>query len=355
MNPAPTQVDVLVYGAGAIGQYLGARLAASGVSVHFVARSGVVTALRSHGLTVSEFDGREESIAASHIGASEDLASAPTPRLVLLTVKSGATRDAAVALAAALPAGTPVISFQNGVENAEVLARAAPQLDAIAGMVPYNVVQSAPGHVQRTTTGRLAAQRRPATEAWADAFARAGLALDLSDDFRAVQWGKLLLNLNNPINAIAGVPLRAQLLDRDYRFVLAALQDETLDLLQIARIAPARVTPVPSTWIPRLLRLPTPLFRLAAKRMLSIHPAARSSMYDDRVAGRVTEIDALCGAVLRLAQGLGRDAPLNHRLAEFITTLAPGEFWSGAMLRQRMRLSAPYLAINNNTDRPCNP
>lgn len=338
MNATPANVDVLVYGAGAIGQYLGGRLAAAGVSVHFVARAGVVAALRDHGLTVSEFDGRKESIPARQISASADLTGAPTPRLVLLTVKSGATRDAGTALAAALPAGTPVISFQNGVENAEVLAQVAPQLVAIPGMVPWNVVQSAPGHVQRTTTGRLAAQRTNQTQDWADAFARAGLALDLSDDFRTVQWGKLLLNLNNPINAIGGVPLREQLLDRDYRFVLAGLQDEALSLLHAAGIAPARVTPVPSTWIPRLLRLPTPLFRLAAKRMLAIHPAARSSMYDDRVAGRVTEIDALCGAVLRLAQGLGRDAPLNRRLVEIITTLAHGEFWSGATLRARMQL-----------------
>lgn len=332
------ECDVLVYGAGAIGQYLGGRLAAGGLAVHFVARPRIVDALVRDGLRVTEIDGAVDVLPPARLTASTDLAGAPRPKLVLLTVKSAATVDAGAALAQALPRGTPVISFQNGVDNLARLRAAAPELAAIAGMVPYNVVQPEPGHVQRTTTGALGAQRTADTLAWRERFHRAGLPLELHDDIVAVQWGKLLLNLNNPINAIAGIPLREQLLARDYRVVLAALQEEALAALAAARIAPARVTPVPSAWIPKLLRLPTPLFRVAAKRMLSIHPAARSSMYDDRVAGRPTEIDALCGAVERLAAGNGVAAPLNRKLRELIGSIAPGEFWTGRELREKLGL-----------------
>jgi 2-dehydropantoate 2-reductase len=134
----------------------------------------------------------------------------------------------------------------------------------------------------------------------------------------AVLWGKLLLNLNNPVNALSGLPLRAQLLDRDYRLVTAALQAEALAALGRAGIRPARLTPVPPSRLPAVLRLPTWLFRLVAARSLRIDAKARSSMADDLALGRRTEVDALCGEVARLAQaGAGR-APLNERIAALI-------------------------------------
>jgi len=134
-----------------------------------------------------------------------------------------------------------------------------------------------------------------------------------------VQWGKLLLNLNNPVNALSGLPLRTQLMDRGYRRCLAALQTEALDLLKQAGIAPAQVGALPAHRIPRLLRLPTPLFKLIAARMLRIDPKARSSMADDLAANRTTEIDALCGEVVRLADSLGRTAPRNARMVAAVT------------------------------------
>jgi 2-dehydropantoate 2-reductase len=67
-----------------------------------------------------------------------------------------------------------------------------------------------------------------------------------------------------------------------------------------------------------VLRLPTPLFRVLAARMLSIDAKARSSMADDLAHGRPTEVDALCGEVVRMARGLGMDAPINARIAKLV-------------------------------------
>ena len=168
------------------------------------------------------------------------------------------------------------------------------------------------------TSGALAAQDDAALRALAPAFERAGLGLQLHADLRAVQWGKLLLNLNNPVNALSGQPLRAQLMQRGYRQCLAALQSEALQLLRSAGIAPARVAALPPHRVPMLLRLPTPLFRLIAARMLRIDAKARSSMAEDLALGRPTEIDALCGEVVRLAERQGLRAPLNARMVELV-------------------------------------
>jgi 2-dehydropantoate 2-reductase len=222
-----------------------------------------------------------------------------------------------------LSAGTPVLSLQNGVANAEVGALAAPALKWLAGMVPFNVAEQQPGHFHRGTDGVLAAQNHPALQAWLPRFAQAGLPLQLHDDLRPVQWAKLLLNLNNPVNALSGLPLRAQLLNRDYRIVLAALQTEALDALQAAGITPARLSALPPHRLPMVLRWPTWLFKRVAAKLLRIDDKARSSMADDLRLGRPTEIDAICGEVVRLARGKGGIAPCNARMVNLLSVPKP--------------------------------
>jgi 2-dehydropantoate 2-reductase len=313
---------VLVVGAGSIGCYVGGCLQAAGVPVHLVGRPRVLEQLRHHGLTLTELGGMRRHLPAAELHLHETPPTEPKPALVLLCVKSGATAASAAQLAPLLATGTPVLSLQNGIGNAEVARAQAPGLRVLAGMVPFNVAEIGEGRFHRGTSGDMAVQDDPASRRWLPHFAAAGLPLHLHADLRAVQWGKLLLNLNNPVNALSGLPLRAQLLDRDHRRCTAALIGETLAVLDIAGIRPARITPAPPRLLPALLRLPTPLFRVLAARMLRIDAQARSSMADDLRLGRPTEIDALCGEVLRLAGRCGRTAPLNARMVELIECAA---------------------------------
>lgn len=331
MNSAPGPVTVM--GAGSVGCYLGARLQAAGADVHFVGRPRVLAALRGQGLLATDLEGGRVELKPAEL----QLHAAPPAQaaLVLLCVKSGATAEAAAQLAAVLPAGTPVLSMQNGVANAEVGAAAAPALTWLPGMVPYNIAELGPGHFHRGSAGRLAAQDHPALRAWLPFFHAAGLPLKLHADLRPVQWGKLLLNLNNPVNALSGLPLRAQLLDSDCRRVFAALQTETLAVLKAAGITPAQLTPLPPHRLPTVLRLPTWLFSRVAARMLRIDDKARSSMADDLALGRPTEVDAICGAVVRLARAQGLQAPRNAAMVELLSAAQPAVI-GGRALRQRL-------------------
>lgn len=334
---------VLVMGAGSIGCWLGGRLAAAGVPVHFVGRPRMLAALRQHGLTLTDQDGGQLLLPAGSLALHETVPAAAgtsaAPALVLLCVKSGATEAAARALAAALPAGTPVVSMQNGLSNVPLARQAAPGLCWLRGMVPYNVAELGPGRLHRGTAGVLAAEDHPALRAWQPVFQAAGLPIALHADLQPVQWGKLLLNLNNAVNALSGLPLRAQLLDRDLRRCTAALIEETVALLAGAGIRPARLSPLPPGWLPAVLRLPTPLFRRVAARMLRIDDKARSSMADDLAQGRPTEVDALQGEVLRLAQSLGRRAPVNERIAALVQAWPQRpQPYSGPALRQALGL-----------------
>jgi len=326
----------VVVGAGAIGCYIGGALAAAGSRVSFIGRPRVVAGLRSNGLKVSDLEGRGTHLEPSRFAALERLAElAPAPGeaiIVLLCVKGGATAAAAREIAAALPAGTPVVSLQNGVENVARLKAAAPGLMAIAGMVPFNVVMPAPHHAHRATSGVPWLEQCPLTESLRADFAAAHLAPRLAADMRAVQWGKLLLNLNNPVNALSDLPLREELQDRDYRRVLAALISEALAALRAAGIKPAKVAASPPALLPAILRLPDWAFRLVAARMLKIDPQARSSMWDDILAGRVTEIDDLCGAVQRLAAAHALAAPVNAKMHSLIDIHLRGRRYTGPQL-----------------------
>jgi 2-dehydropantoate 2-reductase len=314
---------LLIMGAGSVGGYVGGCLQAAGVQVHLVGRPRMLQAWQAHGLTLTDRDGRRQHLPASELQLHERVPSALQPSLVLLAVKSGATADAAAELATALPPGTPVLSLQNGVRNAAVAAQAAPGLTWLAGMVPYNIADLGAGRLHRGTAGQLAAQDHPVLQAWQPVFEAADLPLQRHADLTPVLWGKLLLNLNNPVNALSGLPLRAQLMDRGYRRVLAALQDEALGVLTAAGIAPAQVAALPAARMPSLLRLPNALFRLLAARMLRIDAQARSSMADDLALGRTTEVDALCGAVVQLAREHGMQAPFNQRICELMLQQHP--------------------------------
>ncbi len=330
----------IVLGAGAIGCYVGGRLAAAGQRVTLVGRPRVLEPLAQGGLQVTDLDGYSATLRPGQLHLAHDLAGADlqAPAVVLLCVKGGATEAAARELAAACPAGMPVVSLQNGVDNVARIQAAAPQLTALAGMVPYNVVMPTPNRVHRATTGNLRVQRHAVSEQLVPLLQAAGLAIELSDDMRAVQWGKLLLNLNNPVNALSDLPLRDELMDRGYRRVLAALQGEALQALDAAGITPAKVASAPPRLLPRTLQLPDWLFKRVAARMLRIDPSARSSMWDDLQRGRMTEIDDLCGAVVRLAAQQGLPAPRNDTMRALVQQHQKGQRMTGEQMARALGL-----------------
>ncbi len=175
--------------------------------------------------------GYRATLEPAQVAFSTDPAAAAAARLVLVTVKSVATHDAVAQLAGVLRPGTVVVSFQNGLSNADVLRDTLPQAVVLAGMVPFNVIERGPGAFHQGSTGALAADASPALRPFTGAFARAGLPLALHRDMRAVQWAKLLLNLNNAVNALANLPLRDELSQRAYRRCVALAQREALHVL----------------------------------------------------------------------------------------------------------------------------
>jgi 2-dehydropantoate 2-reductase len=151
----------------------------------------------------------------------------------------------------------------------------------------------------------------------------------------AIAWGKLLINLNNAVNALSGRTLLEQLKERDYRRVVAASIVEALDLLAAAGIEPAQIGPVPPKLLPHAIAAPNLVFNNVFLRVQKIDAHARSSMADDIRAGRTTEVDFLNGEVVRLAEKLGRKAPVNRAIVDLVKQAEAGveHLWAPGDLR----------------------
>ena len=325
--------SIAVFGAGAIGCWLGGRLATGTADVTLIGRRRVLDELAA-GLTLTELDGpphRLQVVAAGapsidslHVTTTLDPDIAASATVTLVSVKSAQTAEAGATLARVLPETAVVVSMQNGVRNAEILRAALPGRTVLAGMVPWNVVRSSAGAYHRGSSGTLMIERHPRGSPLYAALGHARIGYSTRDDMPAVQWAKLVMNLNNAINALSGISLKAELSQRVFRRCLAAAQREAIALLGAAHMPIARLTPVPPHWMPRMLELPDRVFRILAAQAVAIDPQARSSMWDDLEAKRPTEIDQLQGEVVALGERLGRSAPINAALVRLIRAAESG-------------------------------
>ncbi|NOE33529.1 2-dehydropantoate 2-reductase [Ruegeria sp. HKCCD7318] len=309
-------MKLVIAGAGSIGCYCGALLARAGHSVTLLGRARVLDPIRQHGLTVTDFDGLNYTASANSLDLSQDPACLAHAELVIVTVKSGATADMAEQIAAEAPSDAPILSWQNGIENAATLRAALPGRDVRAGMVPFNVVPSGPATYHRATSGEVVIENGPGD--LAERLSSPDLPVLASDQIEAVQWGKLLINLNNALNALSGLTIVDQLKSRDWRLLVADQMAEALLVLKAAGHPVASTTPLPVWMTPHILRLPTPLFTRVAARMLTIDPSARTSMAYDLMAERQTEIDSLQGHIIRLGHETGVPTPICIQVSDLI-------------------------------------
>ena len=330
---------VAVFGAGSIGCHLGGALAAV-ADVTLIGRAPAMDVLRARGLTFSRAGRAPRRIGPDELRLATGPDAAGDADFVLVTVKSAATAEAGRQLAPHLRSDAVVVSFQNGLHNPDTLRAELPGRTVLAGMVPYNVVQTGPGTVHQGMPGTLMVEQAASAQELIRLCTAAGLSVEARGDMREVQYGKLLLNLNNAVNALSGLPLREQLGLRAYRLCLALCQREALAVYRAAGLRPAKLGPVPAAITPYVLRLPDALFRRVAASTLDIDAQARSSMWEDLQRGRLTEIDSLQGEIVALAARHGVPAPANTCLTGLVheaETAPEAVSWTGDRLLDRVR------------------
>lgn len=307
---------ICIAGAGSIGCFVGGLLAAGGRDVSLLGRNRVLDDIRAHGLRLSSFEGVKLRVPPDAISMSDDPAAMANAGIIAVAVKSGDTAAMAQLIAHHTAADATIVSLQNGVENVACLKAALPGRQILGGMVPFNVVTREDGTVHRATSGALVIERDETDTA--ARFAVPHLAVRTTDDIAGVQWGKLLINLSNALNALSGLPLHAQLLQKPWRSLYADQISEGLSVLRAAGIVAVAPTAAPAWLTPYLLRLPDRLFAVVLDRVMKIDADARSSMWDDIQRGRPTEIDYLQGVLVRMAEQRDIAVPLCRRVLQLV-------------------------------------
>jgi 2-dehydropantoate 2-reductase len=310
---------ICVLGAGSIGSFVGGTWQSAGLPVTFIGRQKLSRDVDRHGLTLTDYSGWRVEIPRGDVDYRCGPEALDEADIILVTVKSGDTERAAEEIDKYGRDGATVISFQNGISNVEVLEQGLRgRFEVARGMVRFNVVYLGDGHFHKAVAGDLYVESRRATQALADRVGTGAAALRLSDDMLGLAWGKLLINMNNAVNALSGRTLLSELQKRDYRRVFAASIREGLGLLRRAEIRPAKVGPLPLPLLAQALESPDWLFNNLFFLMWKIDPKARSSMSDDLAAGRKTEVDYINGELIRLAERLHRDAPVSRAIVDLV-------------------------------------
>ncbi|WP_394220930.1 2-dehydropantoate 2-reductase [Alteromonas gracilis] len=315
---------IAVLGAGSIGCYVAGCLLASNLQMRkpgtltLIGRQRLQQDIVSSGIIVTDWQGRHESIGASHVAFTVENDCLADADYILLCVKSQDTKQASSIIKQWAKPTAVVVSFQNGVNNANVLRQHLSQ-PIIAGMVPFNVFYKGNGHFHCGTEGNLAIEDpnglcQPLTAA----LNKASLPVTVYNDLSAVQYGKLIMNLNNAVNALSGIPLKTQLGNRRYRLVMAEVLSEALTVLKAEGVTPARTGKVIPKLMPTIMKLPNVLFNIVAASTLKIDPEARSSMYEDLMLGRRTEVDYLNGEIVRLGIKSHVPTPVNDHIVDLV-------------------------------------
>jgi len=307
-------MKICVVGAGAIGGYLGARLAAAGEEVTFIARNRNLEAIQAHGFRLILEDGAELHAASAR--AARHCADAGEQDAVLLTVKAHQVRDLLPDLRALFGPRTMVVTLINGVpwwyfhklagphegrslESVDPGGVLAAQIEPwrIVGSVVYPAAELvAPGVVKviegnRFTLGEPDGTRSERVEALSQALMRAGFKAPVAKDIRSEIWVKLWGNLSfNPISALTH----------------ATLQD-------ICRFPPTRA--LAATMMGEAQRVAEALgvrFKITLEQRLAGAEAVgahKTSMLQDVENGRALELQALVGAVVELGRITGVPTP----------------------------------------------
>jgi 2-dehydropantoate 2-reductase len=305
-------VKIVIAGAGAIGGYIGARLARAGGDVVLFARGPHLQAMRERGVRVISADGDFEVKPA----VTGDLSTIGRADVVFLGVKAHGLTALAPQLRPLFGPETVVVSTQNGIpwwyfqgiggeREGWRLERVDPGGGIAAAIEPRRVVGSLayfateivePGVIRHTEGNRISlgepdGSRSDRCRALAEALIAAGFRAPVTTRFRTEVWVKLLGNVAfNPISALTGGTLEELVRHRDASAVIREVMAETEAVA--ARLA---------------ITLPISIDqRMAGAEKVGAH---KTSMLQDLEAGRPMELDAIVGAVVELGDRLGVPLP----------------------------------------------
>jgi 2-dehydropantoate 2-reductase len=252
-----------------------------------------LAAINRDGVCLVREDGGED---CCPVTAISDPAHCAGSEIALVLVKSWQTARAAEQLAACLAPDGVALTLQNGHGNREILAAALGPERVALGTTTDGATLAGPGRVRVGGAGVTTVERHPRLAPLVELMRAAGFEVAETDSADGLVWSKLAVNAAiNPLTALLEVPNGILLEREETRALMAALALEAAAVAAAQGIALAFDDPAAAA-------------EAVARRTATNH----SSMYQDVLRGAPTEIDAICGAIVREGQKVGVEAPVNE-------------------------------------------
>ena len=289
---------IAVMAAGALGGYFGARMAAAGHEVFFIARSTNLEAIKANGLRI------ESVLGDLHLpspNVTDDPISIDPVDIVLFAVKLWDTEEAAERARPLVRPGTRVVTLQNGVDSAERLGPILGTDNVVSGCAYIAATIASPGVVAHTSKfarlvfGHADARPDATLEVFAEAAQAAGLDIAVSDAIERERWQKFVFLIGlSGATAATRKPLGAILADPDTRAFFYRL------MCEVVEIGRARGVPLPADFADDRMKFAE-----------SSPPGFKASILHDLERGNRLELDWLAGKVIQLGRELGIPTPAN--------------------------------------------
>ncbi|MBI3325709.1 MAG: 2-dehydropantoate 2-reductase [Nitrospinae bacterium] len=304
-------MHVAVMGTGGTGGFFGGLLARAGEKVTCIARGAHLEAIRARGLTVKS---RLAGNFTLPVKATDDPREVGPVELILFCVKTYDTDTAVEQIRPLVDQDTVILSVQNGIDNAERIARVVGSKPVIGAVAHVFSAVEAPGVIAQTAGpgrilfGELAGGTSPRTERLLSTFQGAGMAAELSPDIRVTLWEKFLFICGNGgVTALSRLPIGVIRACPETSALLRGVLEEVEAVARASGIA------LPVGCVDQVLAFNA-----------SLEPGARASLYHDLAAGRRLELEALNGTVVRLGREYGIPTPFNFAIYAALKPYANG-------------------------------
>ncbi len=304
-------MKIVVMGSGGVGGYFGARLAAAGEDVCFVARGAHLEAMHRDGLRVESGAG---DVTIKPVKVSPNAAEFGSADWVMIAVKLGATQSAIDAVRPLVEKGANVVSFQNGVGAIEALTKAFPAKQVLGGVVHIATSIGAPGvikHVgamERLTIGEIGGGLSDRITKFVDIAKKAKINAVASDDIKRVIWDKFVfLSTFSGMTTLLRSPKGPIFKDPDTRRLFIEALNEACAVARARGVA-----------------LPVDHEAKAMAFADGLPAEMKASMLHDLERGNPLEVEYLSGAVARLGQEAGVHTPVHSFIATALKLHAAG-------------------------------
>jgi len=291
--------EILIVGTGAMALLFGGYLAASGIKISLLGTwQDGINAIRKSGVRIRSSTGE----VSYPVFVTDDPRDIKKSLVSLVLVKSWQTERAAQQLKDLICPDSIVLSLQNGLGNLAVLEDALGEEHTALGVTTYGATLVEPGVVQPGGEGVITLGSHPHLRELYTIFQDAGLSVEETTDLPSLLWSKLVINAGiNPLSAILGVKNGELLESKAARRIMSYAAEETAFVALEKGIQLVYENPV-----------------LAVEEVAAATAGNMSSMLQDIKRGAPTEIDSICGAIVREGQKVNVPTPVNEFLLNLI-------------------------------------